>query len=275
MKLSEMTGNELFAMHHSVLRGKSMNLVSYGGGTNSTALLIECMKRDIHVDLILFADTGAERPHTYAYVEMFSKWLVEHGMPEIITVKTVDMHGEEFSIIDHCVKNHSLPSIAYGFKSCSEKHKIRPQNKFCNHWQPFKDEWKSGRKVVKMIGFDFDEDHRIKEYLDKKYTTRYPLVEWEMGRDECIQSIKDAGLCLPGKSACFICPSTRPPEIKQLAANYPELAEIALMIERTATPGMVKGLGRNFAWADLLATDDMFADDFASTPEMTCGCYDG
>ena len=42
-------------------------MVSYGGGANSTALLIGLHQHRIPVDLILFADTGAEHPHTYAY----------------------------------------------------------------------------------------------------------------------------------------------------------------------------------------------------------------
>lgn len=62
-------------------------IVSYGGGKNSTALLILCQKLGIKVDLILFADTGGEIPQTYEYIEMFSKWLVENGMPAVTVVK--------------------------------------------------------------------------------------------------------------------------------------------------------------------------------------------
>ena len=43
----------------------TINMVSYGGGANSTALLIGLHQHHIPVDLILFADTGAEHPHTY------------------------------------------------------------------------------------------------------------------------------------------------------------------------------------------------------------------
>ena len=45
-------------------------MVSYGGGVNSTALLIGLHQHRIPVDLILFADTGAEHPHTYAYLDI-------------------------------------------------------------------------------------------------------------------------------------------------------------------------------------------------------------
>lgn len=39
-----------------------MNVVAYGGGTNSTAMLIGMHQRSIPVDLILFADTAASSP---------------------------------------------------------------------------------------------------------------------------------------------------------------------------------------------------------------------
>ena len=103
-------------------------ICSYGGGTNSTALLIECVKRGIRIDMILFADTGAEKPHTYAYVEYFSKWLVSKGYPAIQVVKAPNKTLEQ-----DCFDRKALPSIAYGLKSCSQRFKIQPQDKLVNN----------------------------------------------------------------------------------------------------------------------------------------------
>ena len=50
-----------------------MNVVGYGGGTDSTAMLIGLWKHHIPVDLILFADPGGEQPHTYAYLEIMDR----------------------------------------------------------------------------------------------------------------------------------------------------------------------------------------------------------
>lgn len=252
-----------------------MNIVSYGGGTNSTALLVECVNRGVSVDLILFADTGGEKPHTYEYVDLFSKWLVSHGMPEIVTVQQVNRAGEKITLEQQCLDNNALPSLAYGFKSCSQKHKIFPQNKFVNNWEPAKQELAAGRKLTKLIGYDADEHHRTnKDYTDDKYDFYYPLVEWNMGRDECEYSIKNAGLPLPGKSACYFCPASKPHEIKNLLVRYPDLADRAICMEKNAELSSVKGLGRSFSWANLLATQDMFSGS-AFPPEMVCGCYDG
>ena len=64
-----------------------INIVSFGGGTNSAAMLVGLHQHGIPVDLILFADTGAEQPHTYCFIETMNEWLAAHNMPTIITVE--------------------------------------------------------------------------------------------------------------------------------------------------------------------------------------------
>jgi len=178
------------------------------------------------------------------------------------------------SLEAECLTRGALPSVAYGFKTCSQKWKTRPQDKYVKSLPEAQAEWEAGRKITKLIGFDADEPQRAKEFEDDKYVARYPLVEWDMGRDECIETVEHAELCLPGKSACFFCPSSKAIEIRQLAQVYPELADRALAMEANAELTSVKGLGRRFAWSDLLDQAEMF-DDFHNVPEMTCGCYDG
>ena len=107
-------------------------------------------------------------------------------------------------------------------------------------------------------------------------TNQYPLIEWNWGRDECINAIIRAGLPLPGKSACFFCPSSKKQEILQLKKDYPELAERAIIMEKNAQLTSVKGLGRNFAWSDLYLADENQGKLFCeSNIEINCGCYDG
>ena len=77
-------------------------IVSYGGGTNSTAMLIEMVRLEEQCDAIVFADTGGERPETYAHVAEFSAWLQERGYPAITTVQNDGMHGT----LEHATKRH-------------------------------------------------------------------------------------------------------------------------------------------------------------------------
>lgn len=249
-----------------------MNLIvsTYGGGTDSTAMLIKLAELKEKIDLIIFSDTGGEKPHTYKYIKLFNQWLIDHGMPEITIVKATQP-SKVMGLYDMCVKHKTLPSIAYGFKSCSVQFKIEPVDKHLKDNYP--DNWKKG-SITKLIGYDADEHQRAKESPKDNYKNEFPLIEQDIGRDDCIEIIKSAGLPLPGKSACFFCPSSKPHEIRQLSREYPELAEKAIFMEKNAELTTVKGLGRSFSWESMLATSDMFDDDLY-TIDSPCGCYDG
>ena len=113
-----------------------MNVVGYGGGTDSTAMLVGLWRHHVPVDLILFADPGAEQPHTYAYLDTMSRWLENHGMPAITRVWYTEKNGQRLTLEQECLRSGTLPSIAYGYKNCSLKHKVAPQEKFCRHYSP-------------------------------------------------------------------------------------------------------------------------------------------
>ena len=154
-----------------------MNIVSFGGGTNSAALLIGLYKHKIPIDLITFADTGAEHPHTYQFIEIINQWLAEHGMPQITVVQYVDRYGNRLSLETECLRSHTLPSIAYGHKRCSQKHKIAPQEKFCNHYAPCREVWQRGEKVNRYIGYDAGETSVYKGYKQDKIEMRGDRAE--------------------------------------------------------------------------------------------------
>lgn len=253
-----------------------MIVASFGGGVNSTAMLIGMHERGERVDLILFADTGGEKPHTYEFIGEFNLWLLDHGMPDIRYVQRTNKAQELKNLEQDCLDGKMLPSIAYGFKACSIKYKRDPQDKFCNNYQPCKDAWATGAKVQKLIGYDMDEPHRARIPEDAKYAYRYPLIEWNWGREECVEAITRAGITQPGKSACFFCPSSKKPEIMLLRRQYPALAARAVAMEKNAELTSIKGLGRSFSWGDLYAADDAQAKMFPeSNVEIDCGCYDG
>lgn len=261
-----------------------MNIVGYGGGTNSTALLIGMHQRGIPVDLILFSDTGGEQPHTYDYLPVMDKWLKAHGMPGITVVRYTDQNGNRLTLEDECLRSGTLPAIAYGYKKCSLKHKVGPQDKFCNHYPPCQEVWARGEKVVKFIGYDAGEERRrdhafVYDIQDKKYKKQYPLIDWGWYREDCIAAILQEGLPLPGKSSCFFCPSMKKNEIRTLYHQHRDLFDRALVMEDQAQPNLisVKGLGRSWSWREFVEADKSQVSMCGLFPEtdMPCGCYDG
>lgn len=261
-----------------------MNVISFGGGTNSTAMLIGMYEKEIPVDLILFADTGGEFPHTYKHVETMSVWLQKHGLPEITTVKYNDKDGNRMTLEMECLKSKTLPAIAYGYKKCSLKHKRSVQDKYCNNLPACRDTWNNGNKVTKYIGFDAGEEKRIfnarmADMVDQKYDYVYALYDWGWWRDDCIEKIKEHGIPLPGKSSCFFCPSMKRTEILKLKRDYPELLKRAIAIEENAKENLitVKGLGRDFSWKNFIDNYNVQGKMCIAYDDgvMPCGCYDG
>ena len=104
-------------------------VVCYGAGVDSTALLIEFIDRAIRPDLIVFADTEAEKPETYSFIARFEGYLVNHGFPAVTVVR---LTGQKWRNLEHqCLDTRQLPSLAFGGHSCSLKWKVQPQHASC------------------------------------------------------------------------------------------------------------------------------------------------
>ena len=168
--------------------------------------------------------------------------------------------GRDETLEQYSLRTKYLPSLAYGTKGCSWKFKIEPQNRDINRWPVARRTWKNGGKVIKLIGYGYEEQKRLAKAKleDEKYFYRFPLNEWGMDRSDCERVIRHVGLQVPGKSACFFCPSSKKHEILALPI---ELKTRAIRLETVARDAgnmrTTKGLGRQFAWSDYLAGADV------------------
>ena len=251
-------------------------IVPFGGGVNSTAMILRAIEKGIRPDLIIFSDTGGEKPETYEWLDSFGDWLKEnHDM-------TIERTAyEKFTLEEDCLEKNKLPALAYGFKQCSLKYKAQPAQKFINKF--YNKRWcnKNDMFPVKWIGYDLDEEHRIKKnYGDNLVNNsyfQYPLVDWEMDREACVDLIKAHGFEPPLKSACFFCPATKKHEIDWLEENHPELLQRALDMENNAELTTMKGLGRNYSWNSYIKekkSQKSLLDHFTDTTIEPCECVD-
>lgn len=224
-------------------------LVAYGMGVDSTAMLIGMHQRGERPDAILFADVGSEKPDTYAYLPVIQEWLAKVGFPQVEVVRYVPKkfeHAPYDSLEGNCISNSTLPSLAFGRKSCSLKWKVAPQDKWTEQWAPAIEAWGRGDRVQKLIGYDAGgADTKRCTYAGKyddgpHYEYRYPLQEWGWDRERCEAEIAAAGLPVPVKSACFFCPASKPWEIAQIVDQHPELADRIIEMESNAAPKLIK-----------------------------------
>lgn len=239
-------------------------IVSFGGGINSTAVLCGLLEHGERPDFILFADTGGEKPETYRHIEQMREWCGKVSFPTITVVK------ELLTLEQDCLDRETLPGKAFGFGSCSEHFKIRPQQRWVKA---------SGLTDVKwLVGFHAGETSRRWPGSKEGQTIRHPLIEWNWGQAECVAAIQRAGLSVPVKSACFFCPSMRKSEILRLAEEHPDLLQRAVEMEQIAAPNMtvVKGLGRQWSWSKLVAADKQQQKLFGDEQSPICSaCFDG
>jgi hypothetical protein len=204
-------------------------IVAYGLGVDSTAVLVRFQQLGIRPDLILFADTGNEKQETYDYLPVINEWLARVGFPTVTVVRNVVKNFKHWppyeTLGENCLTNGTLPSLAFGFKSCSLKWKVAPQNRYCSQWGPALEAWARGGKCRKVIGYDAGSND-LKRYAqaqgleDGDYDYVYPLIEWGWDRDRCKAEIAAAGLPVPPKSACYFCPATQAAELHDFKKTY-------------------------------------------------------
>ncbi|MFB0614062.1 hypothetical protein [Aurantiacibacter poecillastricola] len=229
----------------------SPRVLCYGVGIDSTALLVELESRGEAPDLVLTADTGAEKTETYAFQEIMRRWMAERS----IAYEVVRYEAKRFKnwppyrdLTESLLTNGCLPSIAFGRHSCSLKYKAAPQEAFIKAWQPAIEAWAQGKKVIRYIGYDASPRDgqryaHAKTIDDPLFDNRYPLREWGWDRTACANRIIEAGLPVPPKSSCVFCTAMKPDEVRSLSTEW---LRTIVLIEARAAPRLktVEGLWR-------------------------------
>ena len=181
--------------------------ISIGGGVNSTAILALIKEGRLKFEnpIAVFADTGAEKLETYNYLE----YIQEYSPLKINIIK-----GKEGSLWEYCKQKEILPMMH--LRWCSDRWKQKPLTEFRNK------HLEDGEDFITVIGIDYRERDRIKRWKGDIHA-KFPLIDLQMDRKDCIATIKQVGWKVPVKSGCFICPYSKTTEFAQLKINHPEL----------------------------------------------------
>lgn len=268
---------EQIAALRAELSGRLLALC-FGSGVDSTAMLVALHAAGLRPDVLSFADTGGEKPQTIAHIDAVNSVLDGWGWPRIDVVRKVPLATTGYDTLEgNCLANETLPSLAFGLKSCSLKWKVAPQDQFLKgvksgqNKSPPHPLWEkasaAGVKIVKLIGYDCGRaDMRRSGRLkmsDAEFDFAYPLQTIGWAREECVRAIA-ATLgpnLVPIKSACFYCPASKRHELFWLAANHPELMERALLLERRALTGRhsrFDSVEFGASWEDMVRNADSF-----------------
>lgn len=258
----------------------SLRVISFGGGQQSTALLVLAAQDRIDFHTFLFANVGddSEHPATLRYIEDHARpFAAEHGL-ELVELQRVGVvgarRGEGRTLLADLMRPESrsigipvhLAGGGPGTRQCTDRYKIAVIARELAARGATKDD-----PATVGIGISVDEIERAnnRSHIPHEVVT-YPLLELGLRRTDCQRIIREAGLPLPPKSACFFCPMKRPTEWHDLRRTEPELFDRACALEATLVqrrarlgkdPAYLTGLGRPLAEAipdgvDLLPLDD-------------------
>ena len=89
-------------------------ILSFGGGLNSTALLVYILKNKMPLDMVIFSDTGDEHDYTYESVKFYKKYAEDHGIRFDIVKSTNNM-----SLYEYCYNKKITPSRMT--RNCTKK----------------------------------------------------------------------------------------------------------------------------------------------------------
>lgn len=224
--------------------------ISYGGGVDSTALLVLAARGDLDVRIALFADVGrAENPDTMRYlVEFAMPFAARHGI-ELAVVQRRRRDGTPVDLWDDAIKpSRTVPvpmrmsNGAPGNRTCTHAWKIQPIAKELKRRGASKDQ-----PATLMLGIGVDEYQRMNTSRIAHIVHEYPLIDRRIDRAGAVALIERAGLPVPPKSSCIWCPFKRKAQWHELMRNHPERFANAVQFERDINAKR-EAIGRDPVW---------------------------
>ena len=199
-------------------------VISYGGGVQSTALVVLSVSEGWDVDEIVHVDLlDAESPATREYVVRFRKWLWRE-------------YGRDVTVIERNMYRDMLDNPAFTpvpwrgkrerfmlSRQCTRQYKVQPLQRYLYD--------KYDGRIGLMLGISVDEYHRMRDSSAARIEHVYPLVDRRLTRWQCRDIIERAGLAVPWKSSCWFCPFRTVVSQRLLVQRYPDLAGMARVLE--------------------------------------------
>jgi hypothetical protein len=211
--------------------------ISFGGGVQSTALLVLAAQGRIDFPLFLMANVGddSENPATIRYIDEYARpFAADHGI-DLVVLDRIKRDGSVETLMGRLTRegSRSLPipvrmsNGAPGTRSCTADFKIKVIAKELKRRGATPED-----PATIGIGISVDEIHRANNRRCEPHEQIvYPLLDLGLRRIDCARVIREAGLPVPPKSSCWFCPFHRPETWHDQRRDEPELFEKSCQLE--------------------------------------------
>ena len=195
-----------------------MNVLSFSGGKDSTALLHLMLERGIRVDKILYYESDWDFPQMADHLRLVEQ---KTGL-QIVKVRYY-RHAEELLSL------WGWPGYK-GSWCVADKH--RTLLKYIRYLPEEKTEF---------IGFAAGEEKRTKtKWMQRKWPVRFPLIEEGMTEKDCLQRCHDLGYHWSGlyeifsRVSCWCCPNGGKRRRQLIQKHFPDLWQEWLRLDQIA-----------------------------------------
>lgn len=266
----------------------ALRFISYGGGVQSTAMLVLAAQGRIDYQQAVMANVGddSEHPATLDYVRNTAiPWAADHGVQvHLLNRRRRDGNTEtlwqrlnrESRTIDIPIR---MDNGSPGNRNCTKDFKIKVTGRWAKEHGATADD-----PATVAIGISLDEIQRANNRRSEPHEQiAYPLIGigddtgLKLNRADCARIITDAGLPVPPKSSCFFCPFQRPSTWQDLRRDDPELFERAAHLEDTLNARRER-LGKDHVYLTRFALplrEAIATADQQTLPLLDDGCDGG
>lgn len=215
------------------------HILSFSGGKDSTFLLLELIRRGHRLDEVVFFDTGWEFPTMYEHIELCKEICEARGIRFVTLHPSYDF-DELFKKYSWCGGNCRWGTT----------YKLQALDKYAEQ----------NKDSIVYIGIATDETERLEK--ERAKYKRFPLAEWGITEDECLQGCYNAGFDWGGmyehldRLSCKFCKNKNLKELRNIRKHYPEVwDELKDYQRRTDRPYKGEGqsvfdLEKRFAFED-------------------------
>lgn len=199
-----------------------LQALSMGLGVQSSAMILMMKEGTLEKpDFIVFSDTGSEKTETYDHLPRVEQVAHEIGVP-FVTVRS-----HRGSLHEDYRSKSAIPIVTN--RSCTFNFKILP----IRRWARTIVGNRNGKLLfVSWLGITTDEKHRAVDPGTPYWAgVRFPLVEQDISRRQCVDILKRHGWGDVVKSGCFLCPFNSMKGWANLSKTHPEQFAIAVEME--------------------------------------------
>lgn len=190
-----------------------MNVLSFSGGKDSTAMLLTMLKEEEPIHSIVWFDTEREFPEILEHIER-----IKRTYPYIPFVKIRHWLGFDF-----LEKRYGKAQGSGGWCTAAKRD-------CCNKYMRLV--LKDNQNAQECIGFSSDEEKRANR-ISKKWNVRFPLIERGISEEDALDICFKAGFDFSGiydwmpskRVSCYNCPKQSKADWEAIKKHHPELID--------------------------------------------------